>query len=232
MLFRSAGTLQAQYITGTSTVNVGESYTYTFSRNQVYLSLGWQTANGTVTASWSSGYNYYATVKWTTPGSTILKVINYNGGTTIGSLNITVNVGTPATAFTFTQKCGSTDVMRTSEPPAGVNWYWQTTSTGTATTLGFAMTINRTTAAALFLRARWGTAGSWSSASLAVPAFTIVSTPPAVPASSTDGHRISNSAVAVPVSVAAVSGATGYGWFTQLSGGTDRKSTRLNSSHT
>jgi len=212
--------LHAQYVTGPATVNVGDTHTYAFSRNQVYLSIGWKTANGTVTSTWSSGYNYYATVKWNTPGSTALQVINYNGGAVIGSLAVTVNVGVPVTSFAFTRKCGSTDVTRAATPPSGVNWYWQTTSSGTATTLGFASTINRTSTATLYLRARWGTTGAWSSSSLTVPAFTIVTTPPAVPASSTDGHRISNVAIAVPVSVSAVTGATGYGWYTQATGGT------------
>lgn len=211
--------VKAQYVTGATSVSIGDTQTYTFTRNQVYLSIGWQTANGTVTSTWSSGYNYYATVRWTTPGSTKLNVINYNGGATIGSLAVTVNVGVPVSTFDFIRKCGSTDVVRVAQPPAGVNWYWQTTSTGTSMTLGSAATINRTTTAALFLRARWGTAGAWSSASLSAPAFTIVATPPAVPSTSTDGHRISNAATAVPVAVGVVSGATSYGWYTQSSGG-------------
>ncbi|MFM8348719.1 MAG: hypothetical protein ACKOAR_11815 [Bacteroidota bacterium] len=80
-----------------------------------------------MTSTWSSGYNYYATVRWTTPGSTTLNVINYNGGATIGSLAVTVNVGVPVTTFNFIRKCGNTDVVRVAQPPTGVNWYWQTT---------------------------------------------------------------------------------------------------------
>ncbi|WP_422361270.1 hypothetical protein [Reichenbachiella sp.] len=39
---------------------------------------------------------------------------------------------TPSSSFTTTYNCGSTRVKRNSNPPAGVVWYWQTSSSGTS----------------------------------------------------------------------------------------------------
>jgi RHS repeat-associated protein len=217
----SASIAQAQYITGTSSTYVGYAHTYTFNRNNtVYMSVTWLPTNGTVLSSYSSGYNYTATIRWDSPGSpNALNVRDNGSSTTVGTLNVTVGVAAPVSGFTITQNCGSTTIARTANPPAGVNWYWQTTSNGQSTSLGSASSIARTTASTLYLQARWGTTGPWSSTSLTVPAFTIVTSSP-VPASSTDGHLVSSSAAPVTVSVASVSGATGYQWYTVSSGGT------------
>lgn len=213
-------TAYAQYITGTSPAVLGNTYTYTFNRGIVYSYVTWQVPNGALMGTWSSGTNYYANIKWMAPGNPTTITVRDQSNMQVGSMSVVVNVPDPSTSFTYTQNCGSTDVTRTSTPPTGVNWYWQTSSTGTSTSLGFAATINRTSTSTLWLRARWGSTGQWSLSSLQVPAFTIITTPPAAPASSTDGHRISNTAVTVPISVGAVSGATSYRWYTQASGGT------------
>jgi RHS repeat-associated protein len=210
----------SQNITGTSPVDVGSTHTYTFSDGALYMNYGWQiSGTGTVVSSSSSGTSYYVTMSWPACGSTTLYFVDYTAGV-VGTLVVTINPGTPTTTFTYVKNCASTDITRTTNPPTGVNWYWQTSSTGTSTSLGFAATINRTTTGMMYLRAQWESTGVWSTSSQQVPAFTIITAPPSVPASSTDGNVISNVAVSVPVSVSTVSGATSYKWFTVSSGGT------------
>lgn len=88
----SASLAQAQYITGTSSTFVTYSHTYTFNRNNtIYMSVTWLPQNGTVLNSYSSGYNYYATILWNSPGSPNTLTVRDNGtSTNVGSMNVTV----------------------------------------------------------------------------------------------------------------------------------------------
>ncbi|MBX2898881.1 MAG: hypothetical protein KF775_04500 [Cyclobacteriaceae bacterium] len=212
--------VQAQNITGPTSVVVGQTYTYTFNNGASHFSYGWQSSNGGITtvSTWSSGTTYYASIKWNTPGTASLYFINYSGGGQMGSLSVTTAVGAPDATYNFQQNCGSTVITRTTNPPSGVNWYWQTTAAGTSTT-NSSTTYTVSTAQTYYLRARWGTTGAWSSTSQSITGVTITS-PLAAPASSTPGNQISDVSTSVAVTVATVSGATGYAWFDVPTGGT------------
>ncbi len=205
-------TILAQNVTGPNNVYVGDTHTYTFNDGVIYMSVNWMTGYGTVLSTWKSGTSYYASIRWNAPTTASLAVLDQNY-TQRGSLSVSITVGAPVTTFTITQNCNSTKILCNSSPPAGVNWYWQTSSSGTSTTLGFASFIDRTVAGAMYLRARFGTTGAWSTTLKSVGTISIT-TPPTVPASATDGHVISNSSVVIPVSVSVVSGATSYRWYT------------------
>ncbi|MCE7864499.1 MAG: hypothetical protein DYG99_13235, partial [Bacteroidetes bacterium CHB5] len=212
--------VQAQNITGATSASVGQTYTYTFNNGASHFSYGWQSSNGgmSVLSTWSSGTTYSASIRWNTPGTASLYFINYSGGGQMGSLSVTTAVGTPDATISYQQNCGSTVITRTTNPPSGVNWYWQTTATGTSTTNN-STTYTVSAGGTYYLRARWGTTGSWSSSSQTISGVTITS-PLAAPASSTHGNQISGSSTSVAVTVASVSGATGYAWFDVPTGGT------------
>ncbi|MFN7337085.1 MAG: DUF6443 domain-containing protein [Cyclobacteriaceae bacterium] len=204
-----------QNITGPTTVNVGETHTYTFSNGVIYMSVSWMTGAGTVMSAWRSGATYYASIRWNAPTFTQLTLLD-NTFTQRGSIWVNVVLPAPNTTYTIIPNCGSTTIMRNSAPPTGISWFWQTSSTGNSTTLGSASTLNITTTGTYFLRARHDASNTWSSTASSVGTIA-VNQPPATPASATDGHAISNSPAQITVSVAAVSGATGYRWY---SGGT------------
>lgn len=122
----------------------------------------------------------------------------------------------PLTTFSVTQLCGSTTVTRNNNPPDPLlyDWYWQTTATGTSTTLGSAASIARTVSGPLYLRARYkASPNAWSTSSLSAGTIPLVTTPPAVPAAATDGHVIGDGNLATAVSVSTVAGATSYRWY-------------------
>src|SRR5690606_8398730 len=122
-------------------------------------------------------------------------------------LTVVISGGAPATpntTFTITQNCSSTNVLRNTNPPSGVQWYWQTSASGTSTSLGYNSLINRTTSGNLHLRARQSTSPyTWSDLSQPVGNITVVTTPPSAPATSTNGDIISNTGGQVTVSVSA-----------------------------
>jgi len=211
---------QAQNITGPNPVNVGDQLQYTFNGGAIYMTDNWivQGVSATIVTKSRVGSTYYATIEWLAPGAGTIEFRDQTY-TLRGSLAVTVNVATPNTSFTIVQSCGSTSVTRDTNPPSGINWYWQTSDTGTSTTWGFASSINRSSSGLLFLRARLGTSGAWSASAQPVGTISVVSAT-AVPASSTDGNVISDVTTAVPLTVSTVSGATSYRWFTQPSGGT------------
>jgi RHS repeat-associated protein len=209
----------AQNISGPTTVKVGDRVIYTFDNNTLYMSYNWIISHGMTDSTWRISDTYYARVIWNSSGSAYVKFLNGSVGSQVGNLNVTVNAATlpptPSTTYTFTQKCGSTDVTRTSSPPAGANydWYWQTSAGGVSTTLGKTATINRTSSATLYLRAKLKYVDVWSTTSQTVPAFTVTAIPPAAPSQGTDYDVISNSPVTLTLSITPVSGVSTYWWY-------------------
>lgn len=127
---------------------------------------------------------------------------------------------TPTASFTSTLNCHATTIQRSGTVPPNVQWYWQTSSSGTSTSLGFGSSITRTTPGELYLRARLAASPfTWSLSSQYVGNIEIA-TPPQVPVNGTDGGVISNSGGEVNISVPTVPGATSYAWFNSPTGGT------------
>jgi hypothetical protein len=201
----------AQNITGPTSVNVGETHTYTFTNGVVYMSMNWTTGSGTVLNKWQSGATYYASIQWNAPGSSPLYALD-NNFVQRGSLTVSISVATPNTTYSITQNCGSTNVLRNATPPNGVLWYWQSNYTGTSTTMGSGATYVATTPTTLFLRARHTSTGTWSATPSSAGSITITA-PVATPATATDGYVIADAPTAIPLSVATVSGATSYQWY-------------------
>lgn len=135
-----------------------------------------------------------------------------------GTLSVTIVVGIPNTTYTTVQNCGSTSITRSTSPPTGVNWYWQTTASGASTTSN-AATYSATSGQTVYLRARDITSGTWSSTSQTAGTLSVINALSA-PTTATNGAAISSIAVNVSLSVGAVSGATGYAWYLQNTGGT------------
>jgi RHS repeat-associated protein len=209
-------------ISGSTSVSVNQSVGYSVNLGSlVPVWSSWTPTGGMVQTSSHTN----ATILWTQ--ALINNKVQYLMEDFYGEFylsspfNVTVAVPTPATTFTITQNCGSTTVQRNTSPESIYDWFWQTSSSGTVTTLGNGASINRTTAGTLYLRARTKNSPyRWSATSLSTGAISIVSIPPTVPATAINGHVIKNGNTAVPVSVSAVSGATNYKWYTQSSGGT------------
>lgn len=215
-------------INGPTTANVNETKNYTLTWRDGFYQISppwdgtpnWFTFGGSVTSGNESG----ASVQWTNAGIHSL-YFEYSTWNNFYSDNLTVTINseapnTPSTIFTTTQNCNSTTVQRNSNPPSGVEWYWQTASKGTSTADSSAA-INRTSSGNLYLRARQSTSPfTWSVSSLHVGNITVITTPPSVPATATHGDIISDTGGQVAVSVSAVSGATSYKWYTVASGGT------------
>jgi RHS repeat-associated protein len=199
------------------------SVTYYNSNNQIVDSptgiSTWSVVGGEILNNSQNTVN----VLWNTFGGR--QIVSLQFTTSYGSFfdNESVSITaptpvTPNTAFTFVFNCNETVVNRVSNPPIGITWFWQTSSTGTITSLGSSNSIPRQTGGSLFLRAR-NEANVWSTSSQSVGTITIV-TPPSVPSSSTNGNIISATGGVVPLSVSAVSEATSYRWYTTATGGT------------
>jgi hypothetical protein len=118
----------------------------------------WQTTStGTSMAHTGNSYSVNAS------GTYYLRALNSNGCWSANSSPITVTVypvpNTPPTPTSNSPFCGNVTISATA-PPAGVNWYWQTTSTGTSmANTGNSYSVNAS--GAYYLRAR-STNGCWS----------------------------------------------------------------------
>src|ERR1044071_1091562 len=128
----STTTLRAQsgHITGTSTCNLGSTYTYTFNDgNTSYVNGVWVITGGSVTGSshTSGSAIWTANVQWTFAGSG--SVVFSAFGSQKGSLSVTVNctsTPSPPTNGVGGSACGSNQATISATPGSGGNtlrWY-------------------------------------------------------------------------------------------------------------
>lgn len=213
------GTARAQSLSGSTAANLGSDLTYSFSSGTNNAGAIWQVSEGAtiIPREDSNGpYNFTADVLWKEPGTHTLALIK--GGAPVATLDVTVSSTpvTPAAVFTFSYICGATTVTRAIDPPVNtIGWYWQTSATGTSTANNtYSYTVNAP--GTYYLRPRysstWGTAQPVSDV--------VVQTTFDAPATAADGYAVSDVAVAIPLSIGAVSGATAYLWYTTAAGGT------------
>ncbi|WP_298547118.1 DUF6443 domain-containing protein [uncultured Aquimarina sp.] len=142
----------------------------------------WQsTAGGTSTT------NSGSSVTRTSGNSHYLRARNNSSGCWSPARTVNYSVRsvppTPAIA-TVDNNCGNS-VLRRSNPPSGVTWYWQETA-GSTSTLNSNASITRTTGSKYYLRARNNSSGCWSPARTV--SYTIKLVPPTPAAPSVDNN--------------------------------------------
>ena len=125
-------------------------------------------------------------------------------------ITITINAlpATPGTPTTNSPQCASPGVTLTANgsAPSGETWYWETTSTGVATTSS-ASTYTATTTGTYYIRSKNTTSACWGSAGSAAIVISAVPTAPTLSSPSTAATGVS---LTPTLSWVAVSGATSY----------------------
>ncbi|MCR8667526.1 DUF6443 domain-containing protein [Aestuariibaculum sp. M13] len=156
---------QGYYISGPTSVSSGPTYTYTvMDPNYNGISgINWINNNGDIQSisSTSAEATFYSGSSATIVAEVYDGMYNYN----LVTLNVTIGTGPPAVPPAPTiqsTNCGNT-VLARSNPPSGVVYYWQSSSSGTSTS-NFSSTITKTSSGTQYLRAR-STGGTWSTAS-------------------------------------------------------------------
>lgn len=142
--------------------------------------------------------------------------VTTGGGTATYGTTFTVNAlpANPGNPTSNSPQCASPGVTltRTGTPPAGVTWYWQTTTTGTSTA-NSGTTYNVTTSGTYYIRSQNNTTGCWSagsgSAAATVNSIPSVATGPS-PANSVISVCYSGTGAISSVSWTTVAGATSY----------------------
>ena len=145
---------------------------------------GTSTANSSTSITRTSGTVYYLRARNNTTGC-------WSSARTV-SYSIQSKPAIPATP-NISQNCGSTTLTRTN-PPSGVTWYWQPSSTGTAT-LNSNTSVTFTSSGTYYLRARDNNSGCWSDTRTIV--YT-VNTTPATPAAPTVSNQCGQSVITRP----------------------------------
>ncbi|MBX2900357.1 MAG: RHS repeat-associated core domain-containing protein [Cyclobacteriaceae bacterium] len=174
--------LHGQTISGNSSVTSGQTHSYTFNNGTVYGYYTWyiNPAKGVVLSTSVSGTTYTASVKWTDGGSATLSFSGY--GQNLANKSITIScptVSTPNASFSYSSNtCGEKIISYSTTPTSGLTWFWQTTSTGTATT-NSTNTFTTSTSGTFYLRARCNT--TWSSAQATAAVTVNFATAPATP---------------------------------------------------
>lgn len=157
--FIGSNLLQAQTITGPTSVNAGTTYSYTFSDDALVPNPIWNASPGSVITTSQSGLNYYADIQWSGSGSGT--VTFKNGSTTLATLGVTITGLPAAPSTTGGSNCGTGQVTLSGTPGSGgtsVRWYtaltkgtylgegntYQTPSISTTTTY-YAVSYNSST---------------------------------------------------------------------------------------
>ena len=140
---------------------VGQSTVFTLSGPNLLGANSWNAFGGNV--STTTGLS--TTVSWTTAGNAFVGVnavdVFFDVYYTSKFLTVYNPPSTPPSP-TITQYCGYTRLTRAT-PPSGITYYWQSTSSGTSTSLSSSY-VDRTSGTFYYLRARDNTSGAWSSA--------------------------------------------------------------------
>ncbi|GAA4304542.1 hypothetical protein GCM10023163_28790 [Aestuariibaculum suncheonense] len=156
---------QGYYISGPTSVSSGPTYTYTVM-DPYYngiSGINWINNNGDIQSisSTSAEATFYSGSSATIVAEVFDNMYNYN----LVTLSVTIGAAAPSTPPAPTiqsTNCGNT-VLARSNPPSGVVYYWQSSSSGTSTS-NSSGTITKTSSGTQYLRAR-STGGTWSTAS-------------------------------------------------------------------
>src|SRR5688572_14454241 len=127
-LLISSAPILAQTISGPTSVYAGATNPYSFNDQITLTSPQWSASNGSASGS-SSGTNYTCNATWNTAGTQTLAL--YDGATLIAELEVEVvecAPSTPSTAFTYSSSTTNVTISRSSNPPSGVTWFWQTSA--------------------------------------------------------------------------------------------------------
>ncbi|MEP5612297.1 MAG: DUF6443 domain-containing protein, partial [Cyclobacteriaceae bacterium] len=159
-------------ISGPSTANINENKTYTVSAGGgTHSYSSYSVSGGYIT------YSNKTTVKvtWTSIGSSRwVKVTAGVGSSTLSKTKyVTVSSGptappNPSNPWVHsTNNCGN-KTLRRPNPPTGVTYYWQTSSSGTSTSnysLDYTLTGSHLSTQTRYVRARNNSSGLWSNGS-------------------------------------------------------------------
>lgn len=165
MLAASIGSVSAQ-ISGPTTPCTGVNTNYSFYNGTTYTGYAWQITNGTIQSYYAVGNVYHVTVTWNAGAGQL----RFTWRAFVSSLNVTAGAPTPTGSFTYASSCylhsytETTTISRSDTPPSGTTWYWQTSPTGTDTSLGSGVSIVANAGTTYYLRAY---TTCWSASALA-----------------------------------------------------------------
>ncbi|MEM9077782.1 MAG: DUF6443 domain-containing protein, partial [Bacteroidota bacterium] len=131
-----------------------------------FVTWHWQSSPSGTNTSTGPANNSTSTYKDFTSGSVYyLRARHTPSGrwSTARTINYTINTipSVPSTPSVNNQ-CGGS-VLTRGNPPSGITWYWQSSSSGTSTS-NSASSITRTSGSVYYLRARNNSSGCWSGA--------------------------------------------------------------------
>src|SRR5258707_12706832 len=108
---------KAQSPQGTTSVTLGNTYTYSYGQGTTFPSVSWTAVKGTVTNSWSQGPVYFASVTWNTVGAGSVTISGVN--TSTPTLNVTITtcpVSSPPTPTSSGNGCGPQVISYSGSP--------------------------------------------------------------------------------------------------------------------
>ena len=135
LIFGFYSSFSQYYISGSTNVDQGSSYTYNINPSSNVQYTSWSAVKGSVSGTGMTS----KTIFWTTSGSGSITVTGvdflYNSINASLSVTIAATVGPPSTPPAPTvqsSSCGQVVLVRAS-PPSGVTYYWQSLENGTTT---------------------------------------------------------------------------------------------------
>lgn len=158
---------------GPSTANVGDfdNYYLNVSGGGFHSSTSWGALGGTIVDQTKS----YARVRWDQSGSsnrvTAGAMVDGQGYLTFKVVSVSGAPPTPSSITVSTNTCGNKTLTR-SNPPTGITWYWQTSSSGKSTS-NSSLNYTLTSSGTRYLRARNNTTGEWSISSRSSGSVTV-----------------------------------------------------------
>ncbi len=153
-------------ILGDRIATIGYTREYSYDGGNTITGATWSADGGTVLSTSVSSTDYRAVIRWDDVRPDGIVTLCNSTGHIIKQVNAIEVIDiplAPADPLASSNNCGTGNLTRQGSPPPGVKWYWQHSSNGTNTTLGYGSTYTVTTSGTYYLRAVNDIDPAWSS---------------------------------------------------------------------
>lgn len=216
MLVASANVFAQITLSGNVKPKMNTTERYSLSPTSTIVDTYWSVSGGSIT----NYTDYYADILWDSGPVSGAVFAEVNTTTVIYEKALAVNVVVPNPAisgFTVSSNaCGAKTISYSSSPPSsGINWYWQTSSSGTSINYP-GNSYTQYSSGYAWVRAKYGS--TWSLGSATSPYVTI--TNPPSPPSVNHNNPSWYTNCDYTISITNPQGGYTYNWYTTSTGGT------------
>lgn len=215
--------VHSQVIQGPSPVNLNNTYSYSYTSTYLLFNPSWTTVKGNVVSQSQNGLTYNVTITWTSSGSGIVRINEYDvelqRTEIVASKSVTISTCTTvAPTVVDGSRCGTGTVSLSGTPGSGgstLRWYSALTG-GTLLTTGTSYTTPSISTTTTYYVVTYNSSSSCESK----PRTPVIATVNPIPGQPTPIHAARCGPGTITLTATPGSNANSIKWYSALTGGT------------